>query len=193
MGTPFTKVYNRFLGKITDDMYIELTPEDTIKDLQNLIVDAIPGFEFPRKNLMDYEIKTAVKREDELVPDDFAIGVVWGTIPEDDAQIPNVIVEQSSFAAELTDEEINILALLMMCAWVNRQVASIENTRMKFTSSDFKMTSQANHLSKLMNLLAEAQRQSFHMQRLYKRRKITTDGTYASNWSSLRGRSTFDD
>lgn len=193
MGTPFTKVYNRFLGKITDDMYIELTPEDTIKDLQNLIIDAIPGFEFPRKNLMDYEIKTAVKREDELVPDDFAIGVVWGTIPEDDAQIPNVIVEQSSFAAELTNEEINILALLMMCAWVNRQVASIENTRMKFTSSDFKMTSQANHLSKMMNLLTEAQRQSFHMQRLYKRRKITTDGTYASNWSSLRGRSTFDD
>lgn len=193
MGTPFTKVYNRFLGKITDDMYIELTPEDTIKDLQNLIIDAIPGFEFPRKNLMDYEIKIAVKREDELVLDDFVIGVVWGTIPEDDAQIPNVIVEQSSFAAELTDEEINILALLMMCAWVNRQVASIENTRMKFTSSDFKMTSQANHLSKLMNLLAEAQRQSFHMQRLYKRRKITTDGTYASNWSSLRGRSTFDD
>ena len=193
MGTPFTKVYNRFLGKITDDMYIELTPEDTIKDLQNLIIDAIPGFEFPRKNLMDYEIKTAVKREDELAPDDFVIGVVWGTIPEDDAQIPNVIIEQSSFAAELTDEEINILALLMMCAWVNRQVASIENTRMKFTSSDFKMTSQANHLSKLMNLLAEAQRQSFHMQRLYKRRKITTDGTYASNWSSLRGRSTFDD
>lgn len=193
MGTPFTKVYNRFLGKITDDMYIELTPEDTIKDLQNLIIDAIPGFEFPRKNLMDYEIKTAIKREDELVPDDFVIGVVWGTIPEDDAQIPNVIIEQSSFAAELTDEEINILALLMMCAWVNRQVASIENTRMKFTSSDFKMTSQANHLSKLMNLLAEAQRQSFHMQRLYKRRKITSDGTYASNWSSLRGRSTFDD
>lgn len=193
MGTPFTKVYNRFLGKITDDMYIELTPEDTIKDLQNLLIDAIPGFEFPRKNLMDYEIKTAVKREDELLPDDFVIGVVWGTIPEDDAQIPNVIIEQSSFAAELTDEEINILALLMMCAWVNRQVASIENTRMKFTSSDFKMTSQANHLAKMMNLLAEAQRQSLHMQRLYKRRKITTDGTYASNWSSLRGRSTFDD
>lgn len=193
MGTPFTKVYNRFLGKITDDMYIELTPEDTIKDLQNLIIDAIPGFEFPRKNLMDYEIKTVVKREDELLPDDFVIGVVWGTIPEDDAQIPNVIIEQSSFAAELTEEEINILALLMMCAWVNRQVASIENTRMKFTSSDFKMTSQANHLSKMMNLLTEVQRQSFHMQRLYKRRKITTDGTYASNWSSLRGRSTFDD
>ena len=54
--TKFTTIYNRFLGKITDDMYLELTPEDTIKDLQNLLVDAIPGFEFPRINLYDYNI-----------------------------------------------------------------------------------------------------------------------------------------
>jgi hypothetical protein len=33
VGTHFTKVYNRFLEKITDDMYMELTPEDTVKDL----------------------------------------------------------------------------------------------------------------------------------------------------------------
>jgi hypothetical protein len=32
-GTPFSDVYNRFLGKITDDLYVELTPEDTIRDL----------------------------------------------------------------------------------------------------------------------------------------------------------------
>ena len=31
--TQFSTVYNRFLGKITDDMYMELTPEDTVKDL----------------------------------------------------------------------------------------------------------------------------------------------------------------
>ena len=42
------------VGKITDDMYMELTPEDTIKDLQNLLIDAIPGFEFPRFPLYDY-------------------------------------------------------------------------------------------------------------------------------------------
>ena len=54
MGTQFTTVYNRFLSKITDDMYMELTPEDTIKDLQKLLINAIPGFEFPRKNLNDY-------------------------------------------------------------------------------------------------------------------------------------------
>lgn len=56
---------------------------------------------------------------------------------------------------------------------------------MKYSGSDFKMTSQANHLSKLMSLLEESRRDSFHMQRLYKRRKWTSEG-YASNWSVLR-------
>ena len=55
MGTLFASVYNRFLEQITDDMYMELTPKDTIKDLQNLLKGAIPGFEFPRKSL-DYTI-----------------------------------------------------------------------------------------------------------------------------------------
>ena len=74
----------------------------------------------------------------------------------------------------------------MKQAWVQRQVASIENTRMKYTGSDFKMTSQANHLAKLLNLLEEAQRESFHMQRLYKRRKAGEDGSYKSTWSMFR-------
>ena len=51
----------------------------------------------------------------------------------------------------------------MKTAWVQRQVASIENTRMKYSGSDFKFTSQANHLSKLLALLAEAQREAFHL------------------------------
>ena len=56
---------------------------------------------------------------------------------------------------------------------------------MKYSGSDFKFTSQANHLSKLLNLLTESRRDSFHMQRLYKRRKIGKDGVYRSNWSIL--------
>lgn len=57
MATQFAIIYNRFLGKITDDMYVELTPEDTIRDLRNLILDAIPNFEFPRVNLYNYELR----------------------------------------------------------------------------------------------------------------------------------------
>jgi hypothetical protein len=80
-----------------------------------------------------------------------------------------------------------------MCAWLNRQVASIENIRMKYSGSDFKFTSQANHLSKLLSLLEETQRQSHHMQRLYKRRKTDDKGDISSNWSVLRKVSALDD
>lgn len=186
MGTLFTDVYNRFLGKITDDMYMELTPEDTIRDLRIMLIDSLPGFEFPRHNLYDYKIEQLIKPENEVTTEDFVIGLVWEQLPENDGAIPRVIVEQSTFSAELTTEEINILAILMMNAWVQRQVTSIENTRMKYSGSDFKMTSQANHLSKLLSLLKEVQRQSHHMQRLYKRRKIIDNGEYRSNWSVLR-------
>ena len=194
MGTQFTEVYNRFLGKITDDMYVELTPQDTIRDLRNLLIEAIPGFEFPRHNLYDYVIETEIKHEDEVLTTDFIIGMLWDDLSDDDNNTdkpPKLVIENSKFAAVLTSEEINILAILMMVAWVQRQVTSIENTRMKYSGSDFKMTSQAYHLSKLQSLLNECHRQSLHMQRLYKRRKITENGEYQSNWSVLREKSTF--
>lgn len=165
-------------------MYLELTPEDTIRDLQNLLIDAIPGFEFPRKDLYSYTIQLAEIYEDALVPDDFILGTVWEDLDSENTT-PKVIVDRSYFSVELTSEEINILALLMKQGWVQRQVTSIENTRMKYSGSDFKFTSQANHLSKLMSLLTESQRDSFHMQRLYKRRKLDDNGTYKSNWSIL--------
>ena len=172
-------------------MYLELTPEDTIKDLQNLLVGAIPGFEFPRINLYDYSIQVIEIPEDELDADDFLLGVVWDDSLDNFDQVPKVLVERSVFNVKLSAEEENILALLMKQAWVQRQVTSIENTRMKYSGSDFKMTSQANHLSKLLSLLEESRRDSFHMQRLYKRRKLS-NGLYKSNWSVLRENSALD-
>lgn len=190
--TQFTTVYNRFLGKITDDMYLELTPEDTIRDLQNLLLDAIPVFEFPRCNLYDNHIEIVQIQEDLITKEDFVIGVVWNEEDSNELnEIPKVLVERSYFNADLSEEEINILALLMKQGWVQRQVTSIENTRMKYSGSDFKMTSQANHLSKLLSLLEESRRDSFHMQRLYKRRKMTSSG-YQSNWSVLREKNAID-
>ena len=191
-GTLFSAVYNRFLGKITDDMYIELTPEDTIKDLQNLLIDAIPGFEFPRQDISNYTIQVVQIKENEVLDGDFIIGVVWDDLEENIVETPDVLVDRSCFAANLTSEEINILALLMKQSWIQRQVNSIENTRMKYYGSDFKMTSQANHLSKLMNLLETAKTESFHMQRLYKRRRLDDKGYYHSNWAVLRERSALD-
>lgn len=164
--TLFKSIYDRFLGKITDDMYFnsEWTKEDTYKDLQNILLDAIPAFEFPRFHLYDYTTSLIVLSENN------------GELEYDD---------ESYFQDDLTSEEINILAILMMNTWLQRQITSIENTRMKYSGSDFKMTSQANHLAKLINLKTEIEKQNTHMQRLYKRRKILKDNTINSNWSIL--------
>lgn len=155
--TTFKEIYDRFFGKITDDMYMEWTEEDTQKDVKNILIDAIPGFEFPRFPLYDFDL------------------------------------EAEQFGCHLTSEEINILALLMYNTWLQRQVASVENIRMKYSGTDFKMTSQANHLSKLIELKKEAERQDRHMQRLYKRRKIIDEnGSIKSNWSTLGETSALD-
>lgn len=184
MATPFVNVYNRFLGKITDDMYVTLTPEDTLRDLRNLLIEALPGFEFPRFDTYAYTIDEVEKSQEEVIDTDFIIGTVWDSMDDDipDELPPNVIVENSSFDADLTSEEINILAILMMTGWVQRQVTTIESTRMKYSGVDYKFTSQANHLQKMLTLLGECQRQSHHMQRLYKRRRTTDDNRYRSNW-----------
>lgn len=157
MATTFETIIDRFLGKITDDMYLELTPEDTIRDAKQFLIDAIPYFEFPRFALYDY----------------------------------NADLEE--YNVDLTAEEVNILALLMKTAWLDRQINSIEVTRMKYSGADFKLTSQANHLSKLLQLKSENVRESTHAQRLYKRRKFNKDGTVSSNWSCLIEESALDD
>ena len=175
MGTLFASVYNRFLGKITDDMYMELTPQDTIRDLQNLLIDAIPGFEFPRKSL-EYTILERPTNKDSVNIQGFHIETVDGEGYED----------ASYFTATLSSEEINILAILMLNSWLQRQITTVENIRMKYSGTDFKMTSQANHLAKLLTLSQETQRQSLHLQRLYKRRRTSADGTIVSNWDVFR-------
>ena len=183
MGTQFSTIYDRFLDKITDDMYMELTPEDTRRDLSNILITSLPAFEFPRFNLYDYVIQTKRISAEEEVIDGFVI-------QQEDQE---VIVDDSHFNADLTSEEINIITILMMDTWLQRQITSIENIRMKYSGPDFKMTSQANHLSKLLSLQTEIQRNSTHMQRLYKRRKLSEDGRYSSNWSVLREVSAIDD
>jgi hypothetical protein len=101
-------------------MYLELTPEDTVKDLSNLLIAALPKFEFPRINLYDYTINVVQMPQEELVDDDFVVGQVWGDIPTDDFELetPNVIVDRSYFNMELTSEEVDILAILMKQGWV---------------------------------------------------------------------------
>ena len=149
--TLFTKVYDAFFRKITEDMYMELTKEDTESMVQELLLSALSWFEFPRVDINDY---------------DLAAGC---------------------FNVALSLEEINIISTYMVKEWLGQQLASVENTRMKYSGSDFKFTSQANHMAKLKNLVETYKQEGFHLQRLYKRRKKDVNGIYRSTMGEIMG------
>ena len=149
--TLFTKVYDAFFRKITEDMYMELTKEDTESMVQELLLSALSWFEFPRVDINDY---------------DLAAGC---------------------FNVALSLDEINIISTYMVKEWLGQQLASVENTRMKYSGSDFKFTSQANHMAKLKNLVETYKQEGFHLQRLYKRRKKDVNGIYRSTMGEIMG------
>ena len=163
--TSFAFVYDSFLSKITDDMYLELTELDTFRMLEQLLLSAIEKFEFPRIDLTDYTLLEISNNEE-----------------EDDT----IKYEGGYFNNQLTHEEINILAVYMIVEWLSQQLASVENTRMKYSGSDFKFTSQANHMQKLLQLKKDYEREGFHLQRLYKRRAPDKNGIMRSTFGLLR-------
>ena len=55
--TSFQQVYDFFLAGITDDMFMEMTREDTQQCLEEILLAAIPQFEFPRKDLFDINLE----------------------------------------------------------------------------------------------------------------------------------------
>ena len=171
--TPFSKVYDSFLSKITDDMYMELTELDTFRLLEELLVAAIYKFEFPRVNLTDYELE---------VLEDI---IKYTGVESDNNEVNAWIYNSGHFNNVLSAEEINILGIYMIVEWLGQQLASVENTKMKYSGSDFKFTSQANHMSKILQMKKDYEREGFHMQRLYKRRKADENGIMRSTFGVL--------
>ena len=166
--TSFITIYDSFWGRVTDDCYMELTELDTLEMLQDLLINSLPRFEFPRFDIFDYELGTwqdlgtykGAESNNEEVP---ISGWVGGT-----------------FNYGLSDEEINIIALNMVIEWLSQQLDTTENTREKFSGTDFKFTSQANHMAKLKVLIDAQIKDSVHLQRIYKRRQFTADGAQST-------------
>ena len=148
-GTAFNEIYNKFKAKITDDMFMELTPGETDSLLKELLLNSLHNFEFPRVNIYDYN------------------------------------EELEEYNISLTTEEQNIIATYMIVEWLSQQLASVENTRMKYSGSDFKFTSQANHMAKLQAMKRDYERRGFHLQRLYKRRKADKNGIMRSTFGTI--------
>ena len=171
--TPFSKIYDNFLSKITDDMYMELTELETFRLLEELLISAIPSFEFPRIKIDDYEL-TFVSDER-----------MYQGVESNGVEVKAIIYDGGYFNNVLSQEEINILSTYMIVQWLGQQLASVENTRMKYSGSDFKFTSQANHMQKLSALKREYEREGFHLQRLYKRRRVDSEGIIRSTMGDI--------
>lgn len=124
MATPFLNVYDAFLARITAD---EWTLEEELaiveRDWQELLKIAIFRFKYPRISLEIEEV----------------------------TQPGTGQLVKYQFVNDLTNDEIQLLALYMKHEWVKRCIASWENIRQLYTSKDF---SQANHLDKLIKLEA---------------------------------------
>ena len=166
--TSFLTIYDAFFSRVTDDMFMELTKEDTLLMLQDLLINNLPRFEFPKFDIYDYEIGD------------------WGYLGEyqgvesDNKEVTAYGWVGGTFNIELTLEEINIIALNMVVGWLTQQLDTTENTREKYSGSDFKFTSQANHMAKLKVLIDAQKQDCLHLQRLYSRRQRNADGQIQS-------------
>lgn len=140
--TPFLKVYDAFLARITAD---EWTLEEELaiveRDWQELLKMAIFRFKYPRISLEVEEDEG----QDELQPGQ---------------------LHSYHFVEDLTNDEIQILALYMKHEWIKRCVASWENIRQLYADKDF---SQANHLDKLNKLEAAVAEEIHHAVGIYDR------------------------
>ena len=145
MATPFLKVYDAFLARITAD---EWTLEEELaiveRDWQELLKIAIFRFKYPRVSL-DIE---QVDEENE----------------------PHTL-QTYQFIEDLTNDEIQLLALYMKHEWVKRCIASWENIRQLYADKDF---SQANHLDKLNKLEAAIQIEVRRAEGIYDRSREKT-------------------
>lgn len=126
MATPVLDVYNAFLARITAD---EWTLEEELaiveRDWQELLKMAIFRFKYPRIKLELVEVESTANDSSQL--------------------------KIYEFNNDLTNDEIQILALYMKHEWIKRCIASWENIRQLYADKDF---SQANHLDKLNKLEA---------------------------------------
>ena len=125
MATPFLKVYDAFLARITAD---EWTLEEELaiveRDWQELLKMAIARIKYPRVSLNIEEVTSGDDNE----------------------------LKMYQFTDDLSNEEIQLLALIMKHEWIKRCIASYEEIRYLYADKDF---SQANHLDKLLKLEAQ--------------------------------------
>jgi len=129
MSTPYSDIYKKFLTDIKDDSLLDFTVEERMEILDGLLKKSISRFKACQTDLLD---------RTERIP-------ATKTTPAVEGQ----------FNQDLTEEETNILATIMRKYWLNDKIYNLELLQQKMTSKDWKLTSQAGHLLRLIALNQE--------------------------------------
>lgn len=77
--------------------------------------------------------------------------------------------ELQCFNEELTEQEIQVLAVFMRNEWLKRALYTYSLIRQEYSTKDFQLTSQANHMDKLKQLVELSDYECKHMINLYSR------------------------
>lgn len=135
MATPYEKVYDRFLNRMTDFNLAELDDYTLSEMLKNWLYSAIV-------RTRTYSDLSARDEENE------------------------------AFENDLSNLDVELLAMGMTLAWLDQHLNSTENVLQFIGGKEEKYYSQANHISELRALRADTLRE---MQQLY------TYDTYTNN------------
>jgi len=129
MSTPYSDIYKKFLTDIKDDSLLDFTVEERMGILDGLLKKSISRFKACQTDLLD---------RTERIP-----------------ATENAPAVEGQFNQDLTEEEMNILATIMRKYWLNDKIYNLELLQQKMTSKDWKLTSQAGHLLRLIALNQE--------------------------------------
>ena len=134
MATPYSKIYDRALAKITDYDLALVPDADFQIMLRGWLDSAIAKFRKCASDLSDRDNELAI------------------------------------FNVDLVDEEIEILALLIVSEWLEPQVNSVNVTLQMFGGKEEKWFSQSSHLATIKALRDETRTEA---------RKLMRDYTFA--------------
>ena len=78
-------------------------------------------------------------------------------------------IEEECFVEELGDAEIQYIAVFMKNEWYKRCMSTWRLMQQQYNTQDFEFLSQANHISKLIDLVELSNRECLNMTNLYSR------------------------
>jgi len=130
LATSYQDVYSRFLSKITDYSFLNLTEDEIEYQLEKFLKSSIVKFRYCNK---------LSGRDDSL----------------------------KSFNETLTDEEQEILSVLMCVEYLSPKILTDDLLKQTLSSKDYTLYSQANHIKEVRSIKDSYQKEAGSLMILY--------------------------